>query len=36
MRDPNTRIMMGSLVSKESPMFDYIDQLVGKSNLTKG
>ena len=25
MHDPNTRIIMGNLVSKASPMFDYIE-----------
>jgi len=31
MRDPNARILMGNLV-KDSPMFDYADQISGRSN----
>ena len=33
MRDPNARILMGNLV-KDSPMFDYADQMAGRSNQT--
>jgi hypothetical protein len=33
MRDPNERILMGNLV-KDSPMFDYVEQMCGRSNQT--
>jgi hypothetical protein len=31
MRDPNARVMMGNLV-KDSPMFDYVEEISGRSN----
>ena len=31
LRDPNARVMMGNLVS-DSPMFDYVEQISGRSN----
>jgi hypothetical protein len=31
MRDPNERMLMGNLV-KDSPMFDFVEQLAGREN----
>ena len=31
MRDPNERMLMSNLV-KDSPMFDYVEQISGRSN----
>ena len=33
MRDPNERMLMSDLV-KDSPMFDYVEQMAGRSNQT--
>lgn len=32
-RDPNERMLMSNLV-KDSPMFDYVEQIAGRSNQT--
>lgn len=34
MRDPNERMLMSSLV-KDSPMFDYAEQIAGRANKTE-
>lgn len=32
MRDPNQRMLMSNLV-QDSPMFDYVEQISGRTNL---
>ena len=34
MRDPNERMLMSNLV-KDSPMFDYVEQIAGRANQTE-
>jgi hypothetical protein len=35
MRDPNVRMLMGSL-GAESPMFDYVEQMCGRATPAGG